>query len=81
MLNAFCRSAQAVRLIARTTVLTGDLLLEWVLSSRSSCFVHARRVARFFFFWPRETIRAPLFYFRLNSTLVNHYHGRATVRH
>src|SRR4051794_7431764 len=28
----------------------GDLLLEWLLSSRSSCFVQGRRLARFFAF-------------------------------
>ena len=54
--KAFCRSAPAVRFIARATVLTGDLFLEWLLSSRSSCFVQARRVARLLLVCRRDAI-------------------------
>src|ERR1700736_2712312 len=50
-LNAFCRSAPAVRFMPFTTALMGDLLFEWLLSSRSSSFVHGRRTARFFAFF------------------------------
>jgi hypothetical protein len=50
-LNAFCRNAPAVRFMLFTTALIGDLLFEWLLSSRSSSFVHGRRTARFFAFF------------------------------
>jgi hypothetical protein len=58
MLSAFCRNAPAVRFIDRTIVLTGDLFLEWLLSSRWSCFVQGRRGARLFFVRPRDTMAA-----------------------
>ena len=58
--KAFWRNAPAVRFIERTTVLTGDLLLEWLLSSRSSCFVQGRRDARLFFAFLRYAIALPL---------------------
>jgi hypothetical protein len=45
-LNAFCRSAPAVRFMAVTIFLTGDLLRECALSSRTSAFDHERRLWR-----------------------------------
>jgi hypothetical protein len=50
MLNAFCRKAPGVRFIDFTTVLLGDLFLEWSRSSRSSSLDHGRRAARLFAF-------------------------------
>src|SRR5262249_31744178 len=45
-LRAFCRSAPAVRFMALTIFLTGDLLRECALSSRTSSFDQGRRLMR-----------------------------------
>ena len=45
-LRAFCRSAPAVRFMALTIFLTGDLLRECALSSRTSSFDQGRRLVR-----------------------------------
>jgi hypothetical protein len=45
-LRAFCRSAPAVRFMALTIFLTGDLLRECALSSRMSSFDQGRRLVR-----------------------------------
>src|SRR5881227_4329838 len=43
---AFCRSAPAVRFMALAIFLTGDLLRECALSSRTSFFDQGRRLVR-----------------------------------
>jgi len=43
---AFCRSAPAVRFMALAIFLTGDLLRECALSSRTSSFDQDRRLGR-----------------------------------
>src|SRR5712691_1934525 len=45
-MRAFCRSAPTVRFIAFAIFLTGDLLRECTLSSRTSAFDHGRRLVR-----------------------------------